>query len=712
MSSLNFPTVTRTVESSLYGGQYGKFEVNEFSVPYLTTVVDAFRLKEDFNLINNDPHSLLDDWSVQELFQRDLQWRRVDEMSKQYLGQPSHPPFFNSLTIALVCNGEDTSAVLDPPSVVKPDWQASGHNGAKIWWESESANDQPMIGKPVFVKWNKSNTKALAIDGQHRLAAIQEWAKSTTPEKAAKLSVPVIILLLDPGVGYVAGPGVSDNEYMRKAFIDLNKRAVTVSRSRELLLDDGDPVSLCIRSVIGEQLNFELDDKPSSIVEGQKIGKLGEYNSRVPLSLVDWYTDNAKVDSGPNVTSILQLAWMVEVALSSPLSSWAEKPPMKYPLAGGDDLGEGYYGNWFEFVRKWKLDSELWAEKIEAAQEKGKPVVFSAEEFSKIGDYFNEQWGFPFTQLLLGISPLRNLVAQRVQESTVCNDFSTWHSKKLSAEEGGRQNQRDLLEGVETLIEDRSGDGRLIQSYEALLTKINNEIKLVDNPAASPLVYLTGQRGLFLAYLKFHKRQGQVIQDRISVDEHLPESSSKAAAIMLSVSINAWDELGIMAKNVVVPDSYIDGDSSDDVKSIRLNLWAGSLLDRVELTVGYQKVDAERTSSLIELLNALYWCIKSAPSLSEENLREMVKFDTDGEEHEQLEMQYLKAAIKRYRLDNEDWISDGASQTGSKNKCPMYFLAKASDWVEWDDDKRKEVLEAITFVRVKYLYDQMSSASM
>ncbi|NDB68928.1 MAG: hypothetical protein EB015_13155, partial [Methylocystaceae bacterium] len=73
---------------------------------------------------------------------------------------------------------------------------------------------------------------------------------------------------------------------MRKLFIDLNKHAQKVSRARQLLLDDREPLALAIRKTIGADLNL----KPTGATEhGLPIGADGEFQTRLPLELVDWH---------------------------------------------------------------------------------------------------------------------------------------------------------------------------------------------------------------------------------------------------------------------------------------------------------------------------------------------------------------------------------------------------------------------------------------
>ncbi len=86
------------------------------------------------------------------------------------------------------------------------------------------------------LRWNPREVFAVAIDGQHRLAAIQELGNPTGGQanKFEKTMIPVILLVLDDRLGYDSPEGHPLVEVLRNIFIDLNKHAQVVSRARQI----------------------------------------------------------------------------------------------------------------------------------------------------------------------------------------------------------------------------------------------------------------------------------------------------------------------------------------------------------------------------------------------------------------------------------------------------------------------------------------------
>src|SRR5262249_1331794 len=88
---------------------------------------------------------------------------------------------------------------------------------------------------------------------------------------------------------------------LRNIFIDLNKNARPVSATRNILLDDLNIVSVCVRQLIGTKLSAEAEEQ------------------RIPLPLVDWMTEKNKIETGPFLTTILLLDDYVKFALKLPV---------------------------------------------------------------------------------------------------------------------------------------------------------------------------------------------------------------------------------------------------------------------------------------------------------------------------------------------------------------------------------------------------------
>src|SRR5205807_997715 len=264
---------------------------------------------------------------------------------------------------------------------------AIGPISVGYWAAWESPEDSgARIGQ---IRWNPQQVFSVAIDGQHRLAALKIKSKGFD-ERVDKTQIPVLLLLLDERVGFRAPKDRKLVELMRTLFIALNKHAEKVSRPRQILLDDQDPHALCVCALVGDQ-----------ITEGTKELASGQ----LPLSLVDWHREQAKIDDGPYITTILGLDWIVEKTLRS-------KPIKDY----------SFYGAVSKQLRALSLSLGLDLHRPGSATfERLKEIEKNAvEPFSYTGSWshdkndgelgeiveaFRSTWAKPLVEVLTGFAP-------------------------------------------------------------------------------------------------------------------------------------------------------------------------------------------------------------------------------------------------------------------------------------------------------------------
>ena len=149
-------------------------------------------------------------------------------------------------------------------------------------------------------RWHKQKVFPVAIDGQHRLAALKQYCEDldqNRPEFQTK--IPLLFLILDERVGFRGRPEEPIIETLRKIFIDLNKNARNVPKSRLILLEDRNIQSLCVRTLLAS--------------------KAQESSKALPLSMVTWKDDEAKFDSGYSITTVLNLNEIVSYCLGHAL---------------------------------------------------------------------------------------------------------------------------------------------------------------------------------------------------------------------------------------------------------------------------------------------------------------------------------------------------------------------------------------------------------
>ena len=280
----------------------GDFSLWNYHIPYFSSVVPAKFIADKFKLIDDIPDSERMEWSLEELFQRDISWERIEKELVTYLKSENRPQFFNALTIALLpasghgFAGEYTSSKKYSPMADSELETPIQVGGIQIQYYSGS---RETVGK---IRWDVDEIVPVAVDGQHRLAAIRRFAEEEKPQVLQHAKVPVIFVVPDTKVGFIQPAGAETHvAALRRIFIDLNKNARPVSTVRKILLDDTDIVSVCTRTLIGERLTDKQND-----------------SERIPLALVDWISEKNRIDTGPFLTTVLILRDVVNEILEKP----------------------------------------------------------------------------------------------------------------------------------------------------------------------------------------------------------------------------------------------------------------------------------------------------------------------------------------------------------------------------------------------------------
>ena len=86
----------------------GQFFLWQYCIPYFLSTVPWDFARDKFTLIENVPSSAREEWSLSELFQREIDWERIRQELVKYLRNEAQPQFFNALTIALLPKEGDT----------------------------------------------------------------------------------------------------------------------------------------------------------------------------------------------------------------------------------------------------------------------------------------------------------------------------------------------------------------------------------------------------------------------------------------------------------------------------------------------------------------------------------------------------------------------------------------------------------------------------
>lgn len=298
-------------------GLTGVYTLSEgIALPYFLSLVEINRAIDELKIAEQIPASLDTKWSLKELFQREIDEKRVeDDIVKGYLLDPKKLKFFNAITIVLMPKGSDGKIqddFDDNLNIASPPIPWDGTDPDDEQWkhvQSELANFGGVqfvsAGISARLRWDEDRVLAVAVDGQHRLWALrtfredQKFRGGTLRTLEQQTKIPILFLLLHPSAGFQNVQSEADYSIRgiaRELFTDLNKNAKTVDKARELILDDKSISAQCVRTLLTESTGEDAQDK-------------------LPLSLVRWQDDSNRFDSSYYLNSLVHLDLLVSAAL-------------------------------------------------------------------------------------------------------------------------------------------------------------------------------------------------------------------------------------------------------------------------------------------------------------------------------------------------------------------------------------------------------------
>jgi hypothetical protein len=594
---------------------YGRFSLSKWKIPYFTTTVSLEDAANDLHLTSEIPGAEEIQWSLDELYQRDIDWHRVEQRIAPYLRDGDNPQFFNSITIALLPYDSANKETLDRFGD-GVQWLAPKHEMASLykadlrvgpiqfgfWDKWEKTTDAAF--RSGRMRWNKDQIFGVAIDGQHRLAAIKTLVDSGG--KSAEIAgtrIPVILLVFDEQVGYEGPQNRPTVELLRRLFIDLNKHAQTVTRGRQILLDDWDPNSICVRSLLQNELAGNLD-------------ALADQPPRLPLSLVDWHSEQAKFDTGPYLTTVLGLDWLVgKVLETKSIRDFTD------------------YGSIAAQIKKLQnrlgIDLESARTRLEGLESfHMRPFSYRAEDIQLIREAFADVWGAPLVTIFTKFAPYQSLISTRIHDGTLSLDHQEWFHLR-------ERKRQDPFEGKPTQ-EYRQFLGRLATrpidpisetDLELSLSRLNG---LKDESLAFNVAF---QRALLLGFLEYAKISVSDIdqfgagddnedfpdfgdldapeEDYVSTEsaeEEFADPIPETKKSVLKAQYATRAEEYVVAINRVVaafPNFLHVNGEYEEAGGISREFWAGTLLKKPEDTIDFTQAASDRARDLIFLAAAM-----------------------------------------------------------------------------------------------------------
>lgn len=578
---------------------FGVFDLpHGFRVPYMASLLRFQQIAEYLDLVTADPKYATQNWRVEELFQREVSQRRVYELVDHYLKSASRPQFFNSLTIVLKPRSDFDS--YQPPKQ-DPDYERALPVGP-IMISYDIEDPKFSCPRPLShgrLTWNRGQVYAVAIDGQHRLAAIRELEGAATLTS----SVSVLFLVLDGKLGFQAPIGWSATTAMRSIFIDLNKRAEKVTRARNLLLDDTDPRAQFVRRLFGPTLDFAVVDEPEPF--GFPVGKDREFDTRIPLVLVDWHGETkSKIEQGPYVSSVLALDWIVTKTLAA---RHPKRPAVPDLLSMSID-DDKYYNQIKNALSHWASSwnggiDQHWQE----CQSNDRPFFLTSDEMDSLATEYELIWGRPITRLLTTVGPYRELVKMRLDEETLNPQFGQWYQARSDQEAHKnsaikiRHHYRERLREIENALENAVN----LPAYRTVVDEIDN---LKRN---SVFFYLVGQRALVFSLMGLVGSKNAIeLADACDLDvqEYRDNMQDFYAFYMERAISSIWKE-----NKALFDKGYrVERDPNGRTEELPNSFWAGTLARRDQpQQIDFSEKAAERGSRWFTLMAHMYWFTKA-----------------------------------------------------------------------------------------------------
>lgn len=669
----------------------GTFHIGDYRVPFLTSILRAQQAEEYLNLVTDDPKYAQQDWSVEELFQREISYGRAIDIADSYLNpdRAKRPPFFDSLTVVLVPNDLSEGQRYNPPEK-----HASYENFKTIgpigitYSLKDPEGDYPAANSFGKLQWNRDEVCAVAIDGQHRLAAIKHLCEHNRTA-AKNLYISILFIIIDRDIGFLTPDTSIFNpiKYMRSIFVDLNKHAVSVSRARRILLDDFDPMALFVRGLVSPSLDFKESGEIND--DYIPIGENKEFYNCLPLDIVDWHSESkSKVDEGPYLTSILGLDWIVNAVLSK-----CNNPKLSpIDISKLDPDHEQYYEKLENIFKPWGKSWEAGIEEhLKQCETQERTFILNGEELKNLQKEFCENWGKPITRLLTTTGCYSELVRERIDKEIISPKFGQWYQLK-AALQTARPGQEQVYyrSRLDIVVGALKKSGISIRNFENTVAYIDSNIK--NNRI---LFFLVAQRALVYSLIEL-LNENKIVQWAQATGiglEDFDDCPYDFCAFYLTKAINSLYSVfspetdGFFEKSCKVTENNYQDDASD----LRREFWAGSLTKRDNPTeMDFSDAAARRGAKWFALIAHLYWFLKRNEGNPRINKQSIIEAVEDDDELEILPFaQELRASfgaigfVTRY------------------NESPMQFLGGIIDTI----DEEPEIIFAAAKERVGYLCD-------
>ena len=257
-------------------GYFGRFGIGaNIQAFYLQSAMTPNQLQY-IKLLNEIPGS--ERWAIRDLFQREVDQTRVTREIKPHFENEATVKFFSPITLTLLPINDDGTVAIENPRAYESREYIEGHE-----WEVLSRGEFYRFRHPTsnpgfsVLDWNSERSALVCIDGQHRVSTLRHIYDEAHHKKIQDFEqwrIPVIVASFKAADETHGVPRVL--EVVRQLFTNINTEARTVSRSRQILLNDTRPNSIFTQELI----------QRSHLNDLNPIGRRD--NEKIPLLCFNW----------------------------------------------------------------------------------------------------------------------------------------------------------------------------------------------------------------------------------------------------------------------------------------------------------------------------------------------------------------------------------------------------------------------------------------
>ena len=204
-----------------------------------------------------------EEWPVRDLFQRDVDYDRVAKGIVPWLDDSDKVKFFAPITLALLPFDASTTR-LEAEIPVLTATSKGGEDGVSIGGMFQLSADglpESFSGRATL-KWDDKRCHLVALDGQHRVAALRAVCDRGGAAAAAIAgwSIPAVIMCVVRESMAGRNHRVSYLDVARSVFVYINTQARTPSRARQILLNDESPAAIIAQEFVQYSHEADIDD--------------------------------------------------------------------------------------------------------------------------------------------------------------------------------------------------------------------------------------------------------------------------------------------------------------------------------------------------------------------------------------------------------------------------------------------------------------------